>query len=155
MSAWRRLALEKWPQYKLEIEMSNDVRDLWIFLNEKFIQAHYVPDPKLISEIYEYADWCLANEDLAQVTLLDFYESLPDDPKVREDMVHWLRWGDLEWLSRIWQYGRTEKEHTQLMQELTERKREGPKKTRREDKPKPGQIGYALTASSKNKRRGN
>ena len=76
MSAWRRVAIEKIPRYRMLIEHSESIGMLWVDLWCRFVRAHSDPiDEELIGQIYDYASWCAASPDPDTRTagVLSFY----------------------------------------------------------------------------------
>lgn len=98
MSAWRRVALAKLPEYHRTIEQATSPMALWIELARKFERTYELPgrDDRLITRFYEYARWCLAapnnnpqREPLTSV-IMAFFEHLPTLPAARNDLHRWL-----------------------------------------------------------------
>lgn len=99
MSAWRRKALELLPGQRRVIDSAPEPMALWIELHFALERAYHapVPDDSLIRAIYEYARWCLDTPDKSDdpsgfftAVIVAFFEHLPTDKRVREDLHRWL-----------------------------------------------------------------
>src|SRR5438270_8651717 len=91
MSAWRRIAIEKLPRLKQTIERSESIGMLWIDLFDAFRRAHEdPPDEATITQIYDFAWWAAANDDLGSPTVVGFFEDLPTDSRVRHLMPRYV-----------------------------------------------------------------
>jgi hypothetical protein len=94
MSAWRRVALERFPKLREEIERSENVSMLWTDLYLRFFRAHEEPvDLEMIRRCYEYAWWCFnesKNPDVTDAVGMGFYENLPTDKLVRQRLAEHL-----------------------------------------------------------------
>jgi hypothetical protein len=105
--AWRRAAIEKIPRLRQLVDESDRIGLLWVELWHKFVRAHSDPiDEELIGQIYDYAWWGANTPDPAMrdVAILSFYEDLPTDPKVREQMAKWLSAEVFSGMGEIFRY---------------------------------------------------
>jgi hypothetical protein len=97
MSVWRRVALERFPDLRSQIERTESVGMLWIELYSTFCRAHEEPvDNDLIRRFYLYAWWCLKESKSTEVSDkagMGFYEELPMNKLVRERMQEFLTTG--------------------------------------------------------------
>jgi hypothetical protein len=92
-SAWRRAVKEKMPRLRELLEDSPTFGVFWSELWFKFVRAHSDPiDEELIGQVYDYAWWGanLPDPHMHTVAVYSFYEDLPTDPKVREQVAKWL-----------------------------------------------------------------
>jgi hypothetical protein len=61
MSGWRRVALEKLPEYRQLIEAAENPMRLWIDLHLEFKDVYRaeILDDGSVRRFYDYARWCL------------------------------------------------------------------------------------------------
>jgi len=91
MSAWRRIALERFPERRHEIEERQSIYDL-LQLLEHDLRAFYRGErnePNLAERVFDFASWCFAPEqswDLRNAVAVGFYEHLPNIPEGRRDI---------------------------------------------------------------------
>ena len=94
MSVWRRVAIEKFPKLREEVERSESLGMLWTQLYLRFLRAHEEPvDLEMIRRCYEYAWWCFnqsRNQDVTDKVGMGFYENLPTDRLVRQRIAEHL-----------------------------------------------------------------
>lgn len=99
MSAWRRVALETFPERRREIEAASDVMALWCTLWVHFSHAYASapPDDDTIGRTYAYAWWCLegpsrvddARYDAATAAVVLFFDGVRALPAARIDQRRW------------------------------------------------------------------
>jgi len=145
MSAWRRVAIEKLPECKEQIEAAEDMGELWADLRQALVAAHELKNEDFIARAYDYARWCLAESgspDIATSAAINFYERLPDYRRVREALHRWLSQEEFDGLRFYFRYGRTEEDYAELAREFAERKER--ERSGRDKMPVQGQTGYAL-----------
>ncbi len=109
MSLWRREALERFPELRQEIADVNGVGWVWFELWYGLFKPAYEkepPDMEMVARLYEYAHWCLVHRNIHVRTavVIDFYEKLPDDNRMRRDMPRWLSQEDFDILHFAWEY---------------------------------------------------
>src|SRR5438132_11252436 len=96
MSAWRRKALQLFPELQVELNDSDySIYMLYFELLPKVREAHKQGDEEMLAKIYGYAEWCLHqhSEDLWNAAGVAFYEHLLEgSKKSRWPMI-------LSWLS--------------------------------------------------------
>ena len=140
MSAWRKVAIEKLPEFRESIESAETPGMLWIDLLLKFEDAYREPaDQDLAHRIYEYAGWCLAgsnNQDIQTSAALHFYEHLPTNEKIRRDMANHLTREEFFGLKEIFKYHLTEGEYEELEEEFLKQSSQRSKTALREDNQK-------------------
>lgn len=99
MSAWKRVALEKLPEYRRLIDTSDSPMALWIELHLKFEDSYRVKplDEDLVRRFFEYARWCWQGpvkngylSDAGTAVACAFYEHLPQSDSIRRDLPRWL-----------------------------------------------------------------
>jgi len=95
MSAWRRKALEAFPELRKQIENPEEVFSiyaLWFELLPLTRTAHREGDRTTLSRVYEYAEWCSRQrpQDLWNSVAVCFYEHLFDEPWMRPLAAPWL-----------------------------------------------------------------
>src|SRR5438093_1321124 len=126
MSAWRRVAIEKIPRYRMLIEHSESIGMLWVDLWCRFVRAHSDPiDEELIGQIYDYASWCAASPDPDTRTagVLSFYEDLPKYSVVRKQMAKWLTTEEFSGMAEVFRYHLcSEKEYKEFVREFYEQR---------------------------------
>ena len=114
MSAWRRLALERFPQLQQEINQAPDARALWRLLCAELERAYAHEEPQTIRTIHEYGGWTLTHSHARELTaaaMSECYSRLVDEAWKSEQMEERrkaldlaLYW-DSELLTRIyWSY---------------------------------------------------
>ena len=137
MSLWRRLAIEKLPEFHTPIAQADNAYGVWIDLRFALnrIYEREPVDEALIARIYEYARWCWQqsrNDDLATAVIVCFYEHLPTDPPIRKDVARWLSAEDFEALRPAFGYHLSEAEVEEFAGEFFKHK---PGQARQNRKP--------------------
>jgi hypothetical protein len=96
MSAWRKEALGRLPQYRQQIQRAENPYDLWIKIHEWFVDAYDQGKPTTIKQIYEYLWWTCrqpraktAKLDLFTAAACCFIEHIPEHSMARADMPNW------------------------------------------------------------------
>ena len=98
MQEWKQKALELLPEIKTEILESDNPMRLWIEIVLSFDEAYEEPiNESFIKRVYEYEEWCLeqgegetAGEHLSTCVVTSFWEHIPTNKAVREDMTRWF-----------------------------------------------------------------
>ena len=98
MSAWRREALNRLPEFRKDIASSRNVYALWISLFEWLQDAYEPPEnTDRIRRIYDYLEWARnqpstndAETDPFTAAACCFIEHIPEHAKSRADMPHWF-----------------------------------------------------------------
>lgn len=94
MSAWRRKALELFPDERREIQDGRTtIYQLFFLLLPRCRQAHKDDDIKELGKIYGYAEWCFRQraQSLWNSAGVAFYEHLGDEPETRDEMHLWVK----------------------------------------------------------------
>lgn len=137
MSAWKRVALEKLPEYRLHIDAADSPMALWIELRLKFEEAYRVatPNKDLIGRFYEYARWCLQSpgkggylSDTGTAVACAFYEDLPQNDAIRRDLPRWLSQDEFAELREVFRYHLSEPEFADFEAEFLVAVRRGGRK---------------------------
>lgn len=126
MSRWRRIALEKLPELRKQIE-TGGIYDVWIRLRDELntLYERTPPDDSLIRRMYEYALWCVVearNADIASAVIVCFYEHLPTDPPIRRDVARWLSNEDFDMLRPFFGYHLSPEEVEEFAREFRRQK---------------------------------
>ena len=130
MSAWKRVALEKLPEYRRIIEEAERPMALWIELHLKFedIYRAEVLDDDLIRRFYEYARWCLESpgegrclSDAGTAAVLAFYEHLPQLGVIRRDLPRWLSRDEFMGLRDAFHYHLSEEQFASFESEFLDK----------------------------------
>ena len=93
MAAWRRKALESFPQFRRELnDPGFSIYMLYFELVPLVRQAHKDADERTLHEIYGFANWCFEqhNGELRNATGVAYYEHLFDDWSLRHDVAKWI-----------------------------------------------------------------
>jgi hypothetical protein len=124
MSAWRRIAIEKLPQFEQKIEHSESIGILWIDLFEAFRRAHEdPPDEATIRQIYDFAWWAAGNDDLGSATVCGFFEDLPTDSRVRRLMPQFMTQEQLLGMKDIFKYHLSPEQYHEFVDDFLRRRR--------------------------------
>jgi hypothetical protein len=94
MSAWRRKAIELFPDLRQEIEAQDfTIYQLFFELLPRCRDAHNRGDAAELEKIYGFGDWCASQnaEDLWNAAGVAFYEHLADSRRTLEAIPHWVR----------------------------------------------------------------
>lgn len=119
MSAWKRVALEKLPEYRHLIETADTPGQLWVRLSDAFLAAYEpeVLDDGLIRRFFEYARWCCASpgtenylSEAGTAAVYGFYEHLPIHEKIRRDLSRRISQTEFNALEGVFRYLPSEKE---------------------------------------------
>jgi hypothetical protein len=124
MSAWRRVALEKLPEYRKIIDAANEVMACWLELNFEFDKVYRseILDRNKIRRFYEFARWCLANPSTSASAEFDpltaavvvFFEHIPRNRAAREDLHNWISRKEFLELQDAFRYLASESEFAEL-----------------------------------------
>ncbi len=133
MSAWKRVALEKLPEYRGVIDNVDSPMALWVELSFHFQQACETAAPdNLIRRFYEYARWCLQSpgtgselSDAGTAAICAFYEHLPKIPAARRDLARWLTGAEFSDLRDAFHYHLSEQEFAEFEAEFLGKPKKG------------------------------
>ncbi len=93
MAAWRRRALETFPQFRRELnDPEFSIYMLYFELVPLVLEAHKEADERELLKIYGFAKWCFEqkNGELMNATGVAFYEHLFDNWSLRHDVAKWI-----------------------------------------------------------------
>jgi hypothetical protein len=94
MSAWRRKALELFPDLRNDIEdPDTSVMGLFFELLPRCRDAHGRNDLEELRRIYGFADWCASQKakELWNAAGVGFYEHLADSRQMFDEVPLWVR----------------------------------------------------------------
>ena len=107
MSAWRRKAIEAFPELRSELTDKGEVfsaNALWFALLPLAREAHQEGDDDLLRRIYDFAEWCFRQRgDLSNAVAVSFYEHLFDARWMRPLVVPWLTPQIIRDVRPLWQ----------------------------------------------------
>lgn len=130
MSAWRRVALEKLPEYRQIIGAAENPMALWIELTPRFEDAYVdtIKNHGVIRRFFEYARWCLespgdggALSDAGTAAVCAFYEHLPEQEAVRRDLYRWLSRNEFLSFREVWRKSMSEEQFREFESEFRPR----------------------------------
>ena len=118
MSLWRKKAIDYLPELKTEIESSENHMQLWIEL-QSYLSFSYTDKntQDLIKRIFDYAKWCYydsKNTDLVTSLIVAFYEHLPLDKKICDELDKWIDKKQFNDLKEVFKYHSTEMQFKDL-----------------------------------------
>ena len=93
MSAWRRKAIESFPELGSVVSDPEETFSpyaLWFELLPLVREAHRAGDDDLLERIYRYAEWSFKQEELSNAVAVSFYEHLFDEHWMRRLVPRWL-----------------------------------------------------------------
>ena len=94
MSAWRRRAIEAWPEAAAFIQDPKTTIYLLFFELLVWVQkAHDDGDETQLQRIYGFAHWCLgtSSRDLQNAAAVAFFEHLVDEEPTRHAIPRWVQ----------------------------------------------------------------
>jgi hypothetical protein len=126
MSAWKRVALERLPEYRRVIDDAESPMALWVELHSHFQEAYQTDaSDDLIRRFYEYARWCRQSpgrdselSDAGTAAVCAFYEHLPRDAAARHDLGRWLTRAEFSDLREVFRYHLSEHEFAEFEAEF-------------------------------------
>ena len=113
MSAWRRKALELFPDLRSEIQRGDaTIYTMFFELLPRCRTAHRQGDEGELEKIYGYAEWCFRQRasDLRNSAGVSFYEHLGDHPETRDEMHGWVKPSIFEDVAGLLEYRMGEEE---------------------------------------------
>lgn len=117
MEIWRDFALKQMPSLKSILLKAENPMGLWIELEFRLDDAYKEQDRLLIQQIYGYAHWsCFRSQDadIIGAVRCAFYEHLPLNPVVKEDLPNWLTREEFEALASVLHYHQSDEEFEEL-----------------------------------------
>jgi hypothetical protein len=106
VSAWRRRAIEEFPELHDELAERHEVFSvygLWFHLLPLVRRAHRENNEDLLRRIYDFADWCRRHADLNNSVCVSFYEHLMDERWMRPLAVPWLTREIVDEVRPLWE----------------------------------------------------
>jgi hypothetical protein len=94
MSVWREKAVECAPELKKEFEQEYlTLYTVFMELLPILLQAHIDNDLERLKKIYDFAEWCLKQEDeeLWNPAGVSFYEHLADSDVTYLQFTNWIK----------------------------------------------------------------
>jgi hypothetical protein len=94
MSAWRRRAIEAWPEATAFIQDPNTtIYHLFFELLAWVRKAHDESDEAQLKRIYGFAHWCLgtSSRNLQNAAAVAFFEHLVDSEPTRRAIPSWVQ----------------------------------------------------------------
>ena len=98
MSAWKRYALELFPEHKNWIEDENltpTIYDIFFDLLPIAEEAHVNQNKEALGKIYEFSEWCWRQKqtapDIYNAVAVAFYEHLVDNETLLKDIPYWIK----------------------------------------------------------------
>ena len=124
MAAWRRRALELFPDLKAELQNPDfTIHQLYFELLPQVKAAHRAQDDVVLRRVYGFADWCRAQrtENLWNAAGVAFYEHLFDTWSDRERVLPWLSPAVIADSWSLWEARLTSEELAELQRSLERR----------------------------------
>lgn len=95
MSAWRRIALDTFPELRIKIEHADSPMALWIELGSSFQDAFLAGDDDSVRRFFRFAEWCLDTADQqatdsSTAAWCAFYEHVPRIAGLVEQLHRYL-----------------------------------------------------------------
>jgi hypothetical protein len=114
LSAWRRLALDRFPHLQSEINSAADAAHLWRILHAELLRAYAHIEPATIRAIHDYGAWTLTESQSPSLTaaaMSECYSRLIDEswtadsPELRRPALDLALYWAPDLLTRIyWTY---------------------------------------------------
>ena len=98
MSAWRRTAIEKLPNYRKLI------------------------DEAIIGKVYEFAWWVVGESDIADTALVWFFRGFTEDRRVRELLPRFMSRDQFLGMIEIFKYYLSVEDHAQFVRDCLKRR---------------------------------
>ena len=119
---WRQAASYLLPMFRDCIDAAEDVGMLWIELWDCEV-AGLRDEPltdEAVSCLFSYASWCLlsGDEKCQNAAIVDFYEMLPTNARIRSNLHRYLSVEDFLGLKNLFEYNLSEKEHLEFVEEF-------------------------------------
>ena len=95
MSAWRRVAIERLPEFRATIEEADSPMALWVELGLPFENAFRAGNEDLVRRFFRFAEWCIDTAhqqatDASTAAWCAFYEHLPRIAGLPEQLHRFL-----------------------------------------------------------------
>jgi len=119
---WRKAAYELLPTFRGRVEAAEDVETLWIELWDCEVSG--LSDERIteeqISSLFSFASWCLLSGDerCQNAAIVDFYEMLPANTRIRGNLQKYLSVEDFLGLKNLFEYHLSKEEHLKFVEEF-------------------------------------
>ena len=92
MSAWKRRAIELFPDLRSQIQEAS-IYGVFVELLPRVREAHADGDFEELRRIYGFAEWCHRQKarHLWNAAGVSFYEHLVDEEPTRREMLVWIK----------------------------------------------------------------
>jgi len=131
MSAWRREAIARLPEFRQIIEAADRVVFAWTELTVQFerLYSEDVLNRDLISRFYAFARWCVQNpstgttaeHDPATAAVVAFYEDVSRCERARSELVSFITAEEFRNLQSAFRYHLSEAEFKELQEQFAAR----------------------------------
>src|SRR5947207_6886913 len=119
---WRQAAYEFLPMFRERVENAQDVGMLWIELWDCEVAGirDEPPNEEAISSLFRYASWCLLSDDekCQNSAIVNFYEMLPTNARIRNNLHSYLSVEDFLGLKEIFDYHLSKEEYVKFVEEF-------------------------------------
>jgi len=122
LEPWRYAACDLMPAFRDRIDAAEDISSLWVELWDCEIEGR--DDEPLthaeLASLFCFASWCLLSrdEECQDAAIVEFYEVLPTNPRIRDNLHRYLTVEDFEGLKGLFEYYLTPEEHAELVEEF-------------------------------------
>ncbi|MEK6284015.1 MAG: hypothetical protein AABN95_27015 [Acidobacteriota bacterium] len=125
---WRQAAHEFLPMFRDNVVAAESVSMLWVDL---WSEVEGFGDEPLsedaISSLFRYASWCLLSDDeeCQNAAIVGFYEMLPTNARIRNNLHNYLSVEDFLGLKEIFDYHLSKEEHLRFIEEFLGKANQG------------------------------
>jgi len=129
IESWRQAAQELLPMFRDRVDDAESIGMLWIELWDCEVAG--VRDEPLteeaISSLFRYAPWCLlsGDEEYQNAAIIDFYEQLPTNARIRNNLNSYLSVEDFLGLKELFEYHLSKEEHVKFVEEFLRKATQG------------------------------
>jgi len=118
----RQAAYDLLPTFRDRVDCAEDAGTLWIELWDCEV-AGILDEPITEEEIlslFSYASWCLLSRDenCQNAAIVDFYEMLPTNARIRSNLHRYLSVEDFLGLKNLFEDNLSEKEYLEFVEEF-------------------------------------
>lgn len=139
MAAWRRRAMEAFPELRQELrDREFSVYMLFFELLPLAREAHATSDTVTLKKIYGFAEWCLRQkaEALWNAAGVAFYEHVFDERRLWKAVLPWLSPWVIDTCEPLWENMLETEQFTALKRMLRDKKDVGSQRMRPLAKPR-------------------
>lgn len=123
MSAWRRLAIQLFPEERRHIQNTYwtfSIYALFFDLLPMTVEAHQAGNAHFLRRAYQFAEWCWRQKRRSGyvygAVCVAFYEHLVDHDPPRSAIPYWLKPEVFEDMQKVFQPRMAEDEYKQLLE---------------------------------------